>query len=155
MSRQMGKSVFLEAGKLMRVIIPAWLLAMALLAAACGGPSLSASGEPSPQPTVTPATASLTSDDIDADPVMKENIPEGELDIDSGTDIHATDGHIGPLDEFVVDLDSGKITHLITHEGHLWRKHSLAVSVSAIDYIAGGTVYLKLDKNAVDAFPPM
>ena len=97
---------------------------------------------------------SVSSDAPNADPVQDEHIPEGELDIHSGTQIQATDDPIGSLDGFVVELDSGSITHLITKEGHLWRKKDLAIPVSAIESIMSDIVYLKLSKSEAEALPP-
>jgi len=97
----------------------------------------------------------VSSDDPNADAVQEEHIPQGELDIHSGTQIQATDDPVGALDEFVVDLESGAISHLISKEGHLWRKKDLAIPVSDIDSIIGDTVYLKLSKREAEALPPL
>ena len=98
---------------------------------------------------------SVPSDAPNADAVQDEHIPEGAMDIHSGTQIQATDDPIGSLDEFVVELDSGSITHLITKEGHLWRKKDLAIPVSAIDSIMSDVVYLKLSKSEAEALPSL
>jgi hypothetical protein len=38
-------------------------------------------------------------------------------------------------------------------EGHLWGKKEVTIPVSAIDRIEEDTVYLKLDKKAVESLP--
>ena len=48
---------------------------------------------------------------------------------------------------------TGHISHLILMEGHLWGKKEVAIPVSAIDRIEEDTVYLKLDKEAVESLP--
>jgi uncharacterized membrane protein len=92
---------------------------------------------------------------LDATPAMVEyeHIPPGQLTIHRGTDVEATDGRIGDIDEFAIDPRNGEITHLILREGHLWGKKELALPVSAIDRVFDGVVYLKIDKQAVEKLP--
>ena len=82
-----------------------------------------------------------------------ERIPPGELAVRRGTRVEATDGHVGQVGEFVVEPESGHITHLILLEGHLWAKKEVTLPLSAIDHSEGDTVYLNLDKKAVEALP--
>jgi sporulation protein YlmC with PRC-barrel domain len=82
-------------------------------------------------------------------------IPPGELAVRRGTQVRATDGRIGRVDEFVVDPQSGNITHLCMREGHLWEGKQVCIPVSAIDRIQEKTVHLKIDKEAVAALPPI
>jgi hypothetical protein len=88
-------------------------------------------------------------------PVEEERIPPGELAIRRGANVHATDGLVGKVEEFVVDRDSHHITHLVLEKGHLWGKKEIAVPISAIDDTFENTVYLKLDKRSVEALPPL
>jgi len=67
--------------------------------------------------------------------------------------VDASDGHIGHVNEFLVDPLNGHITHLILREGHLWGKKDVTIPVSEIDRIAEGTVHLKLNKHEVDELP--
>ena len=92
---------------------------------------------------------------LDVTPAMVEyeHIPPGQLSIHRGTDVEATDGRIGDIDEFAIDPKNGEITHLILREGHLWGKKELALPVSAIDRVFDGVVYLKLDKQTVEKLP--
>ena len=97
----------------------------------------------------------ITNDDPEADTVQEEHVPEGAIDIHIDTQIQATDDSLGKLDGFVVDLVSGAISHLISKEGHLWRKKDLAIPAADIDSINGDTVYLKLSKSEAEALPPL
>ncbi len=85
--------------------------------------------------------------------VGEENVPPGDLAIHRGTDISATDGHVGVLEEFVIDPESGHVTHVILRKGHLWGKHDIAIPLSAIDHTEYDTIYLNIDKDAVKALP--
>ena len=86
-------------------------------------------------------------------PVDEEQIPPGELAVYRGARVEATDGKAGTLGEFLVNPLNGHISHLILMEGHLWGKKEVAIPVSAIDRIEADTVYLKLDKKAVESLP--
>ena len=87
------------------------------------------------------------------DNVREKQIPAGELAIYSGMKMEAADGKAGKLDELVLDPESGDITHLLMREGHLWGKKDVAVPVSAYDFADGDTIYLKLDKKALETLP--
>jgi sporulation protein YlmC with PRC-barrel domain len=82
-----------------------------------------------------------------------ERIPPGELAVHHGARVEASDGHVGKVDEFLVDTPSGNITHLVLQEGHLWGKKDVSVPVSKIDRIEEDTVYLKLSKKEIAKLP--
>jgi hypothetical protein len=86
-------------------------------------------------------------------PVDEEQIPPGELAVYRGAQVEATDGKAGMLGEFLVNPLNGHISHLILMEGHLWGKKEVTIPVSAIDRIEEDTIYLKLDKKAVESLP--
>ncbi len=82
-------------------------------------------------------------------------IPEGELALQKGAHVEAADGAIGRVDEFVIDPDTDRITHLIVRTGHLWNQQSVAIPVSAIDRIKANVVYLKVNKHALKELQPV
>jgi sporulation protein YlmC with PRC-barrel domain len=86
-------------------------------------------------------------------PIEHEQIPPGELAIRRGARVEATDGHVGRVDEFLVDPANGHITHLVLREGHLWGQKDVTIPVSQIDRIEEDTVYLKLDRRSIGALP--
>jgi uncharacterized membrane protein len=88
-------------------------------------------------------------------PAEVERIPPGELAVRRGTQMEASDGHIGKVGELAVEPDGGHVTHLILLRGHLWGKKEIAVPISAIDRVDEDTVYLKLDKHAVGLLPAL
>jgi hypothetical protein len=85
--------------------------------------------------------------------VAQKQIPPGELAIRRGTRVDATDGHVGRIDEFLVNPENEHITHLVMREGHLWGQKDIAIPVSAIDRFDEDTVYLGLDKQEIEALP--
>jgi sporulation protein YlmC with PRC-barrel domain len=86
-------------------------------------------------------------------PVETERIPPGELAIHRGAHVQATDGRVGKVDEFLVDLSDGHITHLVLREGHLWGQKDVTIPVSEIQRIEEDTVYLKLNKHSIEKLP--
>jgi sporulation protein YlmC with PRC-barrel domain len=83
----------------------------------------------------------------------KDHIPANELVIRRGAGVEATDGHVGRVDEFLIEPESDAITHLVLTEGHLWEQKDVSIPVGQIDHYQDNTVYLKLDKHAIEALP--
>lgn len=84
--------------------------------------------------------------------VQHKHIPPGELAMRQGARVEATDGYVGRVDEFLVD-SSEHITHLVLREGHLWGQKEVTIPVSEIHHIEEDTVYLKLDRHAIESLP--
>ena len=80
-------------------------------------------------------------------------VPPEELAVRRGAKVRATDGRIGQVDEFLVDPESGYISHLILREGLPWDKKLITIPITDIERIEEDTVHLKLDKKAVKALP--
>lgn len=87
--------------------------------------------------------------------VAEEKVPPGELAIHRGDPVHATDGKIGEVGEFVVDLDDGHITHLVLQKGHLWGKREVTLGLDLVERVAEGVVYLRVDKDAINRLPAL
>jgi hypothetical protein len=82
-----------------------------------------------------------------------ESTPQGELAIHRGSHVHATDGHIGEVEEFLINPMDNGITHVILREGHFWNRQDVTIPITDIDHIDADTVYLKLNKHDVEALP--
>lgn len=96
-------------------------------------------------PFYAPAAAYIT--------VERDHIPADELAIRRGAGVEAVDGHVGRVDEFLVDPTNDHITHLILREGHLWGKKDVTIPLSQIDRFEDNTVYLKLNKHEIEELP--
>lgn len=92
---------------------------------------------------------------VPAEPITEksDSLPSDQLDVRRGAEVEATDGNVGKIDEFLVEPLSGNFTHIVVREGRLWGKRDLTLPVTAIDRVAEGKVYLKLDKERVKALP--
>lgn len=85
-----------------------------------------------------------------------QQIPRGELTVQRGTRVEATDGYVGKVDEFVVHPDSGQITHLVMREGYLWGKKDVIIPLSALAPMGDAhedTIFLNIAKREVDSLP--
>jgi sporulation protein YlmC with PRC-barrel domain len=85
--------------------------------------------------------------------VRHEAVPPGKVAVRQGARVVATDGHVGRLDEFLVDPVTEHVTHLVMREGHLWGQRDVTIPVSEIDRLGENTIYLKLNKDRVEALP--
>lgn len=86
-------------------------------------------------------------------PVMDEMIPPGELAVRRGAQVEATDANVGQVEGFLVDPDSGHISHLVVRSEHLLGGRELTLPLSAIESAAQDMVFLNLDKQAVESLP--
>jgi hypothetical protein len=86
-------------------------------------------------------------------PVEVERVPEGEVSFHRSVEIEATDGHIGKVEKFIIEPESGQITHIVLQKGHLWGKKDVMVPLSAVDSVDYDSVYLNVDKKAAEDFP--
>lgn len=94
-----------------------------------------------------------TAPDRDYLTVEYEHIPPGEMAFHRGAQIEATDGHVGRIDEFLIDPTNEQITHLVLREGHLWGQRDITIPVSEIQYMEDDVVHLKLDKASIEQLP--
>jgi len=95
----------------------------------------------------------VTAEITEYETVDKQQIPAGELAIRRGTQVEATDGRVGHVDEFVINPKTDHITHLVMREGHLWGKKDVIIPVSAISQSSEEVVLLKLDKHQIESLP--
>jgi sporulation protein YlmC with PRC-barrel domain len=86
-------------------------------------------------------------------PMEYERIPVGEEAVRRGAEVHATDGVVGKIDEFVVDPECKHITHLVLREGHLWGQRDVTIPVTQIARIEENAVYLNLTKSEIGKLP--
>jgi len=88
-------------------------------------------------------------------PIIEKRIPPGELTITHGMAVHASDGDVGSVEEFIVEPSSGAITHIVLRTGPRKNRQEVVVPVSAVARVAEATVELKLTRSQVAALPPV
>ncbi len=67
--------------------------------------------------------------------------------------VEATDGYVGQVDELLINANNRKVTHLVLRERHIFRQKEITIPVSQIDHVDENTIYLKLDRQSVEALP--
>jgi sporulation protein YlmC with PRC-barrel domain len=91
--------------------------------------------------------------DTEAYAIKHEHIPDDELEIKRGMAVFAKDGHVGHIDDVVVDPVNGHITHIVLHEGHLWSAKEVVVGIAHVKSVEDDGIYLKSTKAQVSEFP--
>jgi sporulation protein YlmC with PRC-barrel domain len=76
-----------------------------------------------------------------------------EVAVKKGADVLATDARVGKVDELVIDPETHRITHLVLRQHNLVSKWIVTIPVSEIERVEKDTIFLKIDKDAVEALP--
>jgi sporulation protein YlmC with PRC-barrel domain len=79
-------------------------------------------------------------------------LPSGHLAVRGDQPVHSTDGDTGKIRAVIVDAGSGRVTHLLLQEGHLWGKRELAIPWGSVTSLDGG-VHLSLTSEAIKKLP--
>jgi hypothetical protein len=79
-------------------------------------------------------------------------VPSGEVEEHGGDHVHATDGDIGRLRGFRLDPASGRVTHVLLGEGHLWGRKEVAIPFGEITGFDQG-IRLSLTRKQVQDLP--
>jgi sporulation protein YlmC with PRC-barrel domain len=85
--------------------------------------------------------------------VERPATPEGFVALVGHEAVLATDGRIGRVDGVLADHASGRITHLLLRQGHLWGAREVQVPAGLVVRYEAGQVVLSVDKAAVGALP--
>jgi sporulation protein YlmC with PRC-barrel domain len=83
-----------------------------------------------------------------------DTIPVGEVEVQRGEHVHASDGHIGQVEGLVIDPDSHRVTHVVLQEGHLWGRKDVAIPISTVTRVADH-IEVSLSKQQVEELPPV
>jgi sporulation protein YlmC with PRC-barrel domain len=86
--------------------------------------------------------------------VTYDTVPLGEVSVQRGEHVHATDGEIGKVQGLVIDPSNHHVTHVLLQEGHLWGKKEVAIPIRAITRVDAG-IQLTLTKQEVENLPPV
>jgi len=79
-------------------------------------------------------------------------IPPGEVEVQRGEHVNATDGHIGQVEGLVIDPASHHVTHVLLQEGHLWGRKQVTIPIGTVTRVAD-RIEVNLTKQQVQALP--
>jgi sporulation protein YlmC with PRC-barrel domain len=82
----------------------------------------------------------------------RDMLPPGEVGVQRGETVHASDGEIGKVEGLVVDSAQGHVTHVLLQEGHLWGRKQVAIPIGSVEKIDGG-ITVNLTKHEIEALP--
>jgi sporulation protein YlmC with PRC-barrel domain len=86
--------------------------------------------------------------------VTTDTVPLGEVAVQRGAHVHATDGPIGQVQGLVIDPANDHVTHVLLQEGHLWGRKQVAIPISVITEFDDG-IGLSISKREVEDLPPV
>ena len=79
-------------------------------------------------------------------------IPPGEVEVQRGEHVNATDGHIGQVEGLVIDPESHHVTHVLLQEGHPWGRKQVAIPIGTVTRVAE-RIEVNLTKQQVRDLP--
>jgi sporulation protein YlmC with PRC-barrel domain len=86
--------------------------------------------------------------DLEAD----DAIPPGEVEVQRGEHVNATDGHIGQVEGLVIDPESHHVTHVLLQEGHPWGRKQVTIPIGTVTRVAE-RIEVNLTKQQVRDLP--
>jgi sporulation protein YlmC with PRC-barrel domain len=88
-------------------------------------------------------------------PVVSDTLPVGDVAIQRGDQVHATDGDIGRVQGLVINPSNHHVTHVLLQEGHLWGRKEVAIPLRAVAGIDEHGIKLNITKDEVAGLPPV
>lgn len=79
---------------------------------------------------------------------VEEHVPDGEIAIQVGAKIHAADGRLGTINEFIID-ENDQITHVVLDEPHWYGTLHSLIPMDAVNHIHEDRLVLTLTKDDV------
>ncbi len=86
--------------------------------------------------------------------LTEDTVPPGEVDVQRGDPVEATDGDIGRVQGLVIDPGSHRVTHVLLQEGHLWGRKQVAIPMQAVASTEAG-IRLNITRQQVEDLPPV
>lgn len=84
--------------------------------------------------------------------VASDYVPTGEVEVQRGDHVYATDGAIGRVQAVVVDSTDHRLIAILLAEGHLWGQKRVLIPIGAVTSVDAG-VRLSLSKDQVLSLP--
>lgn len=84
--------------------------------------------------------------------ISYDRVPLGEVEIQRGDRVFATDGVVGRVEGLVVNPEDHHVTHVLLQEGHLWGAREVAIPIKAVIQ-AGDGVRSTLSKEEIRDLP--
>jgi sporulation protein YlmC with PRC-barrel domain len=89
------------------------------------------------------------------EPVVEDTLPMGEVSVQRGEKVYATDGLIGEVEGLVADRRNYHVTHIVLKEGHLFSHKDVAIPIHAVRAVDADGIRLSMRKHDVGDLPPV
>ena len=86
-------------------------------------------------------------------PVVVDTLPVGEVAVQRGEEVHASDGRIGEVEGLVVDGGNRRVSHVLLKEGHLFGRKQVAIPIATVQSVGEDGIRLSITKQEVDDLP--
>ena len=102
-------------------------------------------------PGMAPVGAATGIETIGLTPIVEvtEHIPEGDIDIEPGTEVWAADGKVGSVQDVLVDSQTRRVTGFVIEKGLLF-KTDIPVTRDQVAEIGTDRITLKLSKAELE-----
>jgi uncharacterized protein YrrD len=91
---------------------------------------------------------------LDPPSVTSDTLPAGEVAVDGGEHVHATDGDIGEIQGLVIDSGSHQVTHVLLEEGKVFGRKIVAIPIGFVTEVNENGIQINITKQQVKDLPP-
>jgi hypothetical protein len=84
--------------------------------------------------------------------VTYDSLPLGEVAIQRGEEVDASDGRVGVVHGLVVDPRNHAVTHVLLQEGHVWGRKQVAIPIKMVRRV-DNHIWLDITKQQVGDLP--
>jgi len=86
-------------------------------------------------------------------PVAEDLLPVGEVAVQRGEKVHASDGSIGEVEGLVIDRDTHHVSHVLLKVGHLFGRKQVAIPITAVTSVDDDGINVTMSKDEVGDLP--
>lgn len=84
-------------------------------------------------------------------PETQDRTPAGEVEIHPDEEVAASDGPVGRVEGVIVEAVTGRLSHVLVKEGHVWHRKEVAIPADAVTLLEADRVVLSLTRSEVGA----
>jgi sporulation protein YlmC with PRC-barrel domain len=87
------------------------------------------------------------------EPVVVDSLPVGEVAVQRGENVFATDGRVGDVEGLILDQPTHRVTHILLKKGHLFGHEDVAIPIGSVNSVDTDGVRLSISKQEVGHLP--
>ena len=86
-------------------------------------------------------------------PVVADTLPMGEVAVQRGEAVHASDGRIGQVEGLIVNGGNHEVSHVVLKEGHRFGRKQVAIPITAVQSMREDGIMLSIGWHEVGNLP--